>query len=118
MHSPRTIDFVNQWVRAAFIFGAITIAPAVLAADERQAEQNAPAAAKRQSDSQLKRRMIAESIAAYDGRCPCPYSTMSNGRQCGRRSAWSKPGGESPLCYESDVTAEMVEAYRSSQVGN
>ena len=46
---------------------------------------------------------IAESIANYPGSCPCPYSRASNGSKCGKRSAWSKPGGYEPLCYESDI---------------
>ena len=48
--------------------------------------------------------MIQESIAQYPGKCPCPYSIMSNGKQCGKRSAYSKPGGYEPLCYVSDIT--------------
>ena len=49
--------------------------------------------------------MIKESIANYPGKCPCPYSIMSNGKKCGKRSAYSKPGGYEPLCYVSDITA-------------
>ena len=37
--------------------------------------------------------MIQESIDQYPGKCPCPYSLMSNGKECGKRSAYSKPGG-------------------------
>ena len=48
--------------------------------------------------------MIKESIANYPGKCPCPYSIMSNGKECGKRSAYSKPGGYEPLCYVSDIT--------------
>lgn len=47
--------------------------------------------------------MIQESIAQYPGKCPCPYSVMSNGKKCGKRSAYSKPGGYEPLCYVSDI---------------
>ena len=67
---------------------------------------------KRLSDAQIKKLLIEESIAAYDGNCPCPYSRASNGSRCGRRSAYSREGGESPLCFAADVTAEMVQAYR------
>ena len=49
-------------------------------------------------------KMISESIANYPGKCPCPYSIMSNGKKCGKNSAYSKPGGYEPLCYVSDVT--------------
>lgn len=44
--------------------------------------------------------------------CACPDDLMRNGRACGARSAHSRPGGASPLCYPSDVTTEMIDAYR------
>jgi hypothetical protein len=59
----------------------------------------------------IKDQMIAVSIDEYDGPCPCPYNTMRNGRSCGGRSAYSRPGGESPLCYAKDITADMVRAF-------
>lgn len=64
------------------------------------------------SDAQIKQILIDESIAAYSGNCPCPYNTDRRGHSCGRRSAYSREGGEAPLCYPKDVTAEMVTAYR------
>jgi hypothetical protein len=66
------------------------------------------------SDAQIKQILIDESIAAYSGNCPCPYNTARNGSRCGRRSAYSRPGGEAPLCYPKDVSAEMVREYRDS----
>ncbi len=36
---------------------------------------------------------------AYVGRCDCPYDLMRNGRRCGGNSAYSRPGGRSPVCY-------------------
>jgi hypothetical protein len=47
--------------------------------------------------------------------CACPDDTMRNGRACGGRSAYSRPGGAAPLCYPSDVTAVMIESYRQRQ---
>jgi hypothetical protein len=47
--------------------------------------------------------------------CACPDDTMRNGRACGGRSAYSRPGGAAPLCYPSDVTAAMIDAYRKRQ---
>lgn len=58
--------------------------------------------------------VIAESIAAYPGRCPCPYNTDRRGYACGRRSAYSRAGGYGPKCYPSDVTAADIERYRAS----
>ncbi len=47
--------------------------------------------------------------------CACPDDTARNGSACGGRSAYSRPGGASPLCYPSDVTAAMIELYRQRQ---
>jgi hypothetical protein len=44
--------------------------------------------------------------------CACPDDTMRNGRACGGRSAYSRPGGAAPLCYPSDVPAAMIQSYR------
>lgn len=75
---------------------------------------NALAAASRVlTDAQIRRAIINESLAGYYGRCPCPYHVDRAGRSCGQRSAYSRPGGASPLCYPTDVTANMVLAYRS-----
>lgn len=57
--------------------------------------------------------IIASSISSYGGRCPCPYSTDRAGRSCGRRSAYSRPGGAAPLCYPSDVTNAMIQQWLS-----
>ncbi len=59
--------------------------------------------------------MIAESIRNYSGNCPCPYNTDRAGRACGQRSAYSRPGGVSPLCYERDITDAMLANWRSRQ---
>lgn len=59
----------------------------------------------------LKEQMIQESIMRYAGNCPCPYHRDARGRQCGKRSAWSKPRGYSPLCYPADISADMVREF-------
>lgn len=56
--------------------------------------------------------LIAASIANYSGSCACPYQSDRGGRSCGRRSAYSRPGGFSPLCFAKDITPEMVAEYR------
>jgi hypothetical protein len=33
------------------------------------------------------------------GSCDCPYDYTSSGSRCGDRSAYSRPGGRSPICY-------------------
>lgn len=65
------------------------------------------------TDAKIRQILIRESINAYPGNCPCPYSRASYGSRCGKRSAYSKPGGAEPLCYESDVIDAMVERYRN-----
>jgi hypothetical protein len=64
------------------------------------------------SDSQIKQQIISESIASYPGNCPCPYNVARNGSSCGRRSAYSKPGGYDPICYPRDITPSVVLDYR------
>ena len=66
----------------------------------------------KKTDAEIKQRLIQESITGYKGSCPCPYNTDKAGKTCGARSAYSKPGGASPLCYDKDVTAQMVNDYR------
>lgn len=45
------------------------------------------------TDDLVKHQIIAESIASYPGRCPCPHNPAKNGRECGGRSAWISAGG-------------------------
>jgi len=69
-------------------------------------------AAVAQSDAQIRQRIIRESIASYPGSCPCPYNTDRAGRSCGRRSAYSRPGGYAPRCYAQDVSRGEVQDWR------
>jgi hypothetical protein len=64
------------------------------------------------SNDEIRQQIIRESITSYPGNCPCPYNSARNGSSCGRRSAYSKPGGYAPICYPNDVTTEMIENYR------
>lgn len=63
--------------------------------------------------------LVAESRRAYYATghpCACPDDRMRNGRACGGRSAYRRPGGASPLCYPTDVSEAMIKAYRDRQV--
>lgn len=82
-------------VLAAFLFVGVA-----------QARQAGP------SDDDIAQVLIEESIASYPGPCACPYNVTRNGRSCGRRSAYSKPGGYSPLCYREDVSDDSIQNYR------
>jgi hypothetical protein len=60
--------------------------------------------------------IVAESRRAYHAGgkpCACPDDSMRNGRACGSRSAYTRPGGASPLCYPTDVSEAMIKSYRS-----
>jgi hypothetical protein len=67
------------------------------------------------TDAEVKREIIRQSLASYPGNCPCPYNTDRAGRRCGRRSAYSRPRGASPICYEHDVTENMLDAHRKAR---
>lgn len=71
----------------------------------------------RDSDAQVRQKIIERSIATYSGNCPCPYNTDAAGRRCGARSAYSRPGGRSPKCFPEDVTTEEIAAYRARNGG-
>lgn len=90
-------------MRAAVVI-LVLVAALVAAADDRGL-----------SDDEIREILIQRSIASYSGNCPCPYNRASNGSRCGKRSAYSRPGGASPLCYPSDVTDAMVERYRQGR---
>ncbi|MCJ2065870.1 SH3 domain-containing protein [Methylobacterium sp. J-088] len=66
------------------------------------------------STAEIRKRLIADSIASYPGPCACPYQSARNGSSCGRRAAYVRPGGYAPLCFAKDVTAEMIDEYRSA----
>jgi len=68
----------------------------------------------RLSDEQIIRQIIQDSIASYSGNCACPFNRARNGSACGKRSARSRAGGESPLCYKEDVTQEMIDRWRET----
>jgi SH3 domain-containing protein len=61
--------------------------------------------------AQIVKILMAQSQSRYSGSCPCPNNTDRGGRRCGGRSAYSRPGGASPLCYDSDVSPAMIDAF-------
>ena len=64
------------------------------------------------TDDAVRESIVRDSVAAYPGNCPCPYNTDRAGRSCGGRSAWSRGGGYSPICYAREVTDEQVREFR------
>lgn len=66
------------------------------------------------SIEQIKQKIIQESIEDYPGNCPCPYNTARNGSRCGKRSAYHRAGGYTPICYPEDVTTQMIKKYQKA----
>jgi hypothetical protein len=70
------------------------------------------------SDAEARDQIIKESIAAHqaDGsQCACPYNVMADGKECGDRSAYGRPGGASPFCYPKDVSAAKIHDWRGQR---
>ena len=63
------------------------------------------------TDEEIKKLIIQQSISSYPGPCACPYSATSRGHRCGGRSAYSKPGGYSPICYGEQITESMIKEF-------
>ncbi len=84
---------------AALLLAGLTLTPGASADD-------------RLTDDEVRAQIIQSSIAGYPGSCPCPYQADRAGRRCGERSAWSKLGGEKPMCYPADVSDEQVKRWR------
>lgn len=63
-----------------------------------------------------KEQMIQQSIRQYFGNCPCPYNVMRNGRSCGKRSAYSKPGGAAPLCFVEDISDQQAISFLEKSI--
>jgi hypothetical protein len=96
--------------------------PAPQATEPRAEPQRDPEKPKTESrkpeltDAQVIQAIIALSLARYSGNCACPYNSDSAGRSCGRRSAYSRPGGATPVCYPADVTPAMINDYRRQRI--
>ena len=67
------------------------------------------------TDAEIREAIVKDSIAGYKGSCPCPFTKDRAGRNCGARSAYSKPGGARPICYTKDVTQKMIDEYRKKE---
>ena len=71
----------------------------------------------RLTDDAIAQILIEDSISSYPKNCPCPYNSASNGSRCGKRSAYNRAGGYSPLCFKEDVTKGMIQEYRQQMKG-
>lgn len=97
------------WVRGDYVWpGTTPVAPPLqpLIASPRsidvpptvKAQRFAPEPSTRRAPEPVRRQgdPIRE---PRSGSCDCPYDYARNGSRCGGRSAYSRPGGRSPVCY-------------------
>ena len=78
-----TIDGANGWVHKDYVSTKIPITqPQVARTTQSKTRGNTPIR------------------APMTGKCDCPYDRAKNGSRCGSRSAYSRPGGRSPVCYK------------------
>lgn len=85
------------------------------AEEKPEIEKKPPRSARKLlTDAAIVALLIKASLAEYHSHapCACPYDHDRRGRSCGARSAWSRPGGYSPLCYPKDVSKAAIAAYR------
>jgi hypothetical protein len=66
------------------------------------------------TEDEIRQYLIDESMHSYPGSCPCPYNVDRAGRRCGGRSAYSRPRGQSPLCYGEDIPDEVIKKARAT----
>ena len=66
-----------------------------------------------QRDDEIRRLVIEDSLARFQGFCPCPY-TYDRGQQCADKSAYSRRTVLPPdlYCYPNDVSWWDIEVYR------
>lgn len=84
---------------------------------EKREEPKAVAPTPLVNEQALIAHVLRQSRARYSGNCACPDDRDRAGRRCGARSAYSKPGGASPLCFPHDVTPTMLETARQELAG-
>jgi hypothetical protein len=101
---------MTKWISVAFVALAFSA--------HAQSVQPYPAPAKRPAltDAQVALKIVAMSRAQYAGPCGCPDDVDRAGRSCGRRSAYSRPGGKYVYCYPHDVTQGMIADYRAGRL--
>ena len=66
-----------------------------------------------QRDDEIRRRLIEDSLARFQGYCPCPYS-YDRGQQCADKSAYSQRSTHPNdlYCYPHDVPYWEIVNYR------
>lgn len=65
-----------------------------------------------QADNRLRDELIARSVAAYSGQCPCPWSTRRGGAACGDRSSYAQGNRRGLYCFRKDIPAAVLAQHR------
>jgi hypothetical protein len=97
----------------ALIYVVMSAAPVVLLAQQAEPKVDQKPGV---SDAAIAAMIVQESRNAYYATghpCACPDDLMRNGRRCGGTSAYIRPGGAHPLCFNADVSPEMIRRYRA-----
>ena len=99
---------MKRTILLTVVLATLFVAPGILAQ---------PALKQQLSDQQIAEIIVGESRQAYyrtGHPCACPEDLARNGSRCGKRSAYSRPGGAQPYCYARDVPAAEIARYRTS----
>jgi hypothetical protein len=94
-----------------FLSSSVAIVVVLTSLSYPKARKNTSAA--KINDAKIKKILIQESIDGYPGNCPCPYNLARNGSRCGGRSAYSRSGGYSLYCFDSDITRDMIDEWKA-----
>lgn len=99
--SPKVIETSEPKPATAPVEPQPIPTPEVIETPKPEPPQNIPERTSKPA-SQPQANPDAPVRAAVSGSCDCPYDTDRRGRSCGKRSAYSRPGGRSPVCYVRD----------------
>jgi hypothetical protein len=94
----------REAVRLSARFAACLAVPLALWAGD--------ALAQHWNEDEARRQIVQDSIARWNGECPCPYSYAWNGKQCADASAYMKRVPGSPYCYPQDVPPYEIYQWR------
>ncbi len=99
----------KQLLRSAIAFLLVIIVTVGICGEASALTNDHPVIAQKssqvQQSSQTNDKKIRPHIpirSAKAGGCECPYDTDKAGRSCGKRSAYSRPNGDQPKCYQDD----------------
>jgi hypothetical protein len=98
------------------VFSGFFVAIAIFAASPARAETPASRILTPAAIAALIVKQSRDEYYATGHPCACPDDVTRNGRSCGKMSAYIRPGGAHPLCSPADVTAGMIEDYRTTKL--